>query len=316
MKIIILITLICVTLTGCDNKKEEKKYRIKTVPKSSGENTVSQSHKKHDCAVCSKTGKKNTEISTSDIKEELTEYKKKIEFAMSSDDTVNSQDLESVLKKSIKYWSQNDWETFKTKFDFNNTNNMKKLENINIDLARQAKSLNKKNRENIISNFLLIADNISEPTMHNFVVYMCSKIYFRAKDYDNATLMADVLYNDCVENINYEFALDAVVIKMESILRQEKSKDLETVIEKWGKDFPDVDFNKTFFIKKFEAIVYFSFMDNEKVNELKGIKVLVSLLNDNKLNEKQKRKVESLYESYKALPVCAEYLNNLTVKRR
>ncbi len=311
MKIIILITLICITLTGCDNKKEEKKYIIKTVSKSSVENIVSQSHGKHDCAVCSKTGKKNKELSTSDIKEELMEYEKKIEFAMSSDEIVNSKDLKSVLEKSIQFWSENDWEIFKTKFDFNNTNNMTKLENINIDLACQSKSLNKNNRENIISKLILIADNISEPTMHNFVIYMCSKIYFRAKDYDNATLMADVLYNDCVENINYEFALDAVVIKMESILRQEKSKNLETVIKNWEKDFPDVDFNKSFFIKKFEAIVYFSFMDNEKVNYLRGIKILVQLLDDSRLNEKQKKNVEGRIEDYKDLPVCAEYLKKV-----
>ena len=128
--------------------------------------------------------------------------------------------------------------------------------------------------------------------------------------------MAEVLYNDCIENRDYESALNAVVIKMESFLRQEKSEKMETVIKNWEKDFPDADFNKSFFIKEFSAIIYFSFMDNEKVNHLRGIKTLVQLLDDSRLNEKQKRRVEGRIEDYKDLPVCAEYLKKVNYKKK
>lgn len=316
MKIIILITIICITLTGCDPQKEEPGSIEKELPNSAVENTVSHSHQKHAAAVSSKPGKKKTVLSVSDMKEELMEYEKTIEIGMNSDDAVNSKDFASVLEKSTEFWNDNDWEIFRTQFDFNNTNNMVKLEKLKRDLTSQAKSLNKKVCENIISNLLLIADDISEPIMHNFVIYTCGKIYWRAKDYDNAILMADVLYNDCIENRHYESALAAVVIKMESFLRQEKSEKMETVIEKWKKDFPDADFNKSFFIEEFSAIIYFSFMDNEKVNHLRGIKILVQLLDDSRLNEKQKRRVEGRIEDYKNLPVCAEYLKKVNYKKK
>ena len=105
MKIIILITIICITLTGCDPQKAEKKDIIKVVPESSLQNKSDSLVKKQNENIDSKPEKKNTRLSVSDMKEELMEYEKKIEFAMNSDDTVNSKDLASVLEKSIKYWS-------------------------------------------------------------------------------------------------------------------------------------------------------------------------------------------------------------------
>ena len=315
MKKLVFTIIFCISLICCNKPKEIKHERKVPGNKSNAQKSFAYSANKQ-VKTDELTNTKAELISETKIENELNSFKKDLNIATGTKIIRNSEDLKIVLEKSIQFWNESDWAVFKTQFDFNNTNNMEKLENIYSKLSCTARSFNKATREKIINNLNDIAEKIYKPTMRHLINYICGDLYWRGKDYDNAILFADILYNDCLKNKDIDMASTSVTLKMKSYLKQNQPENIAPLAQQWEKDFPDSDFNNYFRINLFSVKAYFAVDVNEKVNELKGIKVLVSLLNDNRLNEKQKRKTESLYESYKDLPVCAEYLNNLTVKRR
>jgi len=310
MKNIILLIIICMSLTCCNKPKViEPEQKISENKLNAQKSSVYSANNQKETNKLTDT--KIKLISETKIKNELNSFKNDLNIATGAKPPGDSEDLKNILKKSIQFWSENEWAIFKTQFDFNNTNNMEKLESIYSKLSCAARSFNKATRENIINNFTNLSENISEPTMRNSIIYICADLYWRGRDYDNSILLADALYNDCVKSKDLDTASGSVTLKMKSFLKQNKPENVEPLVNQWEKDFPNPDFDNYFRVKRFAGITYFSVDVDEKINQLKGIKILVSLLNDNRLNQSQKQKVESLYESYKELPVCAEYLKKV-----